>query len=223
MTAVQYDELGFPSIPESWVMLWEVDVQSVHDLRDGRLTLKPRAQPLLLCNGAVGRFVSGALVRFPFKAPNLFGLTCKLACTCELACVPASEQLAVPTLHSPVGHLATSDAVPFMCGERRKGNKTHKCQHSAAQLLLELLVQSCAQLCCCGAVQRHMHALDEQPHQVAAMLAYSLLALQSVVGLRDGGNAEEAQLADQVYLDWCRRHGETYRRHYGRVRRCLIA
>ena len=63
MTAVQYDELGFPSIPESWVMLWEADVQSVHDLRDGRLTLKPRAQPLLLRNGAVGRFVSGALVR----------------------------------------------------------------------------------------------------------------------------------------------------------------
>ena len=64
VTAVQYDELGFPSIPESWVMLWEADVQSVQDLRDGRLTLKPRAQPFLLSNGAVGRFVSGALVRF---------------------------------------------------------------------------------------------------------------------------------------------------------------
>ena len=84
---MQYDELGFNYVPQSWVTLYEADIRSVLGLSQNRLTLKPEAQPVLLNNGTIGRFVAGALVR-----PACLRLGA--SCTCRLELSPT--RLAAP-------------------------------------------------------------------------------------------------------------------------------
>lgn len=62
LAAIQYDELGVPSIPESWVSLYEVGTEHVHQLQANRLTLRRRSElaALMLQDGAIGRLLAGA-------------------------------------------------------------------------------------------------------------------------------------------------------------------
>ena len=96
---MQYDELGYDTIPESWVMLYEIDIRSVAELQPGRLTLKPQAQPLLLHNGAIGRIVASGLVGHVVSQAAY--LASRFVCArCYAARQPAAAELSIPASKS---------------------------------------------------------------------------------------------------------------------------
>lgn len=77
-------------------------------------------------------------------------------------------------------------------------------------------------LCCLLASRLTAHASVAcyawAPTLAASQLT-SLSGVQSVVGLREGGDALDmaGQTSEQQYQDWCRRHGDRYRQYYGKV------